>query len=542
MEGQNLNRNYDARSFNATYDNIMAQSVFDMTPAQLQLPQSNKTAICKYYIRDCYDEYYEYLIQTLDKKKFITTVSGTPSIGKSIFYAHFFQKYRESNPFKQIVTAAFDGSRQLKKVVVYPPYKGVRDGSQEIQHARSANCEVQKIDSRDLITDYPDAIHLYDGPPTFFPDYAQMICFTCPNYSWFKSIWKSAPAIYYMPFWSLDELLEARELLNLDISQAEVERRYSLVGGTARICLTLDLDQVQEYIQELQVECRGIKSYSQLNDFVVFNANTKEVAHEMLFIKPEFGPFTTVRMYKLQFCSAFAADEVQKSIIDQSEHDKFMFISLLKADPRASSLLGWIFESDMRKKLTSGGQFELLPLGDSLAVGGSVSLDFGANQYKHVHSSNYPVFDGLLELAPNQLYLFQITLNYDHDVKSGSLIEFLVKEGYADREDLNINLVFVVCKGMDDFKARKIELEMRSIENCPVKSLSGIGIKRAASLANHGYNTASELINGVEEGVVKQQIFVNAVKRFRLVEGYKSLLSKISQFLLVSDLDYKFTN
>ncbi|KAI3640633.1 hypothetical protein MIR68_001511 [Amoeboaphelidium protococcarum] len=533
---------FNSRAFNDTYDNIMAQSVFDMTPAQLQLPQSNKAAVSKYYIRNCYDEYYEYLILTLDKKKFITTVSGTPGIGKSVFYAHFFQKYRESNPFKQIVTAAFDGGRNLLKVVVYPPHKGLRDGAQEIQHARSANGELKKIDARDLITDYPDAIHLYDGPPTFFPDYAQMICFTSPNYSWLKSSIKSAPAIYYMPFWSLDELLEARELLNLDISQAEVERRYSLVGGTARICLTLDPDQVQDYIQELQAECRGIKSYSQLNDFVVFNANSKEVVHRMLFMKPEFGAFTTLRMYKLQFCSAYVADEVQKSIIDQSEHDKFMFISLLKADPRASSLLGWIFESDMRKQLTSGGQFELLPLEDSPAVGGSVALDFGANQYKHVHSQNCPVFDGLLELAPNKLYLFQITLDYNHDVKSGSLIEFLVKEGYADRKDLKINLVFVVCKGMDDFKARKIEPEMRSIENCPVESLSGIGIKRAASLANHGYNTASELINGVEQGVVKQQIFVNAVKRFRLVEGNKSLLSKISQFLLVSDLDYKFTN
>ncbi|KAI3643215.1 hypothetical protein MP228_012770 [Amoeboaphelidium protococcarum] len=423
MEDQNLNMTYEARAFNATYDSIMAQSVFDMTPAQLQLPQSNQAAFYQYYIRDCYDEYYEYLIQTLDKKKFITTVSGTPGIGKSVFYAHFFQKYRESNPFKQIVTAAFDGGRNLLDVVVYPPFKGVRDGAQEIQHARSSNGELMKIDARDLITDYPDAIHLYDGPPTFFPDCAQMICFTCPNYSWFKSSWKSAPAIYYMPFWSLDELLEARELLNLDISQAEVEIRYSLVGGTARICLALDSDQVQDYIQELQVECRGIKSYSQLNDFVVFNANTKEVAHETLFMKPEFGAFTTLRMYKLQFCSAFVADEVQKSIIDQSGHDKFMFISLLKADPRSSSLLGWIFESDMRKQLTSGGQFELLPLGDSPAVGGSVALDFGANEYKHVHSQNYPVFDGLLELAPNQLYLFQITLNYDYNVKSGSLIE-----------------------------------------------------------------------------------------------------------------------
>ncbi|KAI3643214.1 hypothetical protein MP228_012769 [Amoeboaphelidium protococcarum] len=83
---------------------------------------------------------------------------------------------------------------------------------------------------------------------------------------------------------------------------------------------------------------------------------------------------------------------------------------------------------------------------------------------------------------------------------------------------------------------------MRPIENCPVESLFGIGIKRAASLANHGYNSASELINGVEEGSIKQQIFANAVKRFRLVEGNKSLLGKISQFLLVSDLDYKFTN
>lgn len=81
----------------------------------------------------------------------------------------------------------------------------------------------------------------------------------------------------------------------------------------------------------------------------MFNANTEEVAHQMLFMKPVFGAFTTLRTYKLYFCSAYIADEVYKSIIDLTEWDKSMFISLLKADPRASSLLEWVFKSEMKQ-------------------------------------------------------------------------------------------------------------------------------------------------------------------------------------------------
>ncbi|KAI3652001.1 hypothetical protein MP228_003304 [Amoeboaphelidium protococcarum] len=401
MGDQSLKTKFDAFAFDAAYDRMVAESVFEMTPAQRQLPQSNEASYPKYYIRDCYDEYYGYLIQSLDKGKFITTVTGTPGIGKSVFYAHFFQEYRESNPDKQIVTASFDESRYLLQVVVYPPFVGERDGVLDIAHARSANGQLKKRHEVDLMNDYPDAIHLYDGPPFASPRRTQMICFTCPNYSWLKSSSKSSPAIFYMPFWSLDELIEAHDFLNLEIGHDEVERRYSLVGGTARVCLTLDPDEVVDYVQSLVTECRLIKSYSQLKDFVVFNANTEEVAHQMLFMKPVFGAYTTLRTYKLYFCSAYIADEVYKSIINLSEWDKFMFISLLKADPRASSLLEQVFKSEMKQQLIAGGQFNLLPLGGSQAAHGSVPLDIDANRYKRVDSQDDSAFQQL-KPAPDQ--------------------------------------------------------------------------------------------------------------------------------------------
>ncbi|KAI3649027.1 hypothetical protein MP228_006881 [Amoeboaphelidium protococcarum] len=225
MEDQSLKTKLDALAFDAAYDRMVAKSVFEMTPAQRQLPQSNEASYSQYYIRDCYDEYYDYLIQSLDKKKFITTVTGTPGIGKSVFYAHFFQKYRESNPFKQIVTAAFEGCRYLLQVVVYPPFVGERDGVLDIVHARSANGELKKRHEVDLINDYPDAIHLYDGPPFASPRSIQMICFTCPNYGWLNSSSKSSPAIFYMPFWSLDELIEAHDFLSLEIQQDTMKLR-----------------------------------------------------------------------------------------------------------------------------------------------------------------------------------------------------------------------------------------------------------------------------------------------------------------------------
>mmetsp|Transcript_12359 Transcript_12359/g.27255 ORF Transcript_12359/g.27255 Transcript_12359/m.27255 type:complete len:96 (+) Transcript_12359:234-521(+) len=55
------------------------------------------------FVRDCYHEYYDYVLESMAKGKHYIVVTGTPGIGKSVFYMHFLEKYRTENPDNTIV-------------------------------------------------------------------------------------------------------------------------------------------------------------------------------------------------------------------------------------------------------------------------------------------------------------------------------------------------------------------------------------------------------------------------------------------------------
>ncbi|KAG7376598.1 hypothetical protein PHYPSEUDO_013049 [Phytophthora pseudosyringae] len=48
-----------------------------------------------YYVRKYYDEYYQIVMEMLNAGERFVTVTGTPGIGKSVFYAYFFQCFRK---------------------------------------------------------------------------------------------------------------------------------------------------------------------------------------------------------------------------------------------------------------------------------------------------------------------------------------------------------------------------------------------------------------------------------------------------------------
>ncbi|ETN20516.1 hypothetical protein PPTG_03506 [Phytophthora nicotianae INRA-310] len=89
-----------------------------------------------------------------------------------------------------------------------------------------------------------EVTYLFDIPPPFPPSRAKMVCFTCPNQSWFRKICKCFnKRIIYMSLWDLDELKTAVKLLHLDSGDPPVtlettEERFPKFGGVARECLS----------------------------------------------------------------------------------------------------------------------------------------------------------------------------------------------------------------------------------------------------------------------------------------------------------------
>jgi hypothetical protein len=83
---------------------LMSMSVID-TPQGL--PQCHECVLPKVYIRDCYPEYFDYLIELMNAGKRYIAVTGTAGIGKSVFYLYFFGKFKTANINRQIIMASY---------------------------------------------------------------------------------------------------------------------------------------------------------------------------------------------------------------------------------------------------------------------------------------------------------------------------------------------------------------------------------------------------------------------------------------------------
>ncbi|KAL3670254.1 hypothetical protein V7S43_004567 [Phytophthora oleae] len=73
-----------------------------------------------YYMRKCYDEYYTLVKRMLDEDEDSITVTGTPGIGKSIFYVFFYKRLekemKENNMW--IIAVAYKGD-ELNSAIGY---------------------------------------------------------------------------------------------------------------------------------------------------------------------------------------------------------------------------------------------------------------------------------------------------------------------------------------------------------------------------------------------------------------------------------------
>jgi nucleotidyltransferase/DNA polymerase involved in DNA repair len=103
---------------------------------------------------------------------------------------------------------------------------------------------------------------------------------------------------------------------------------------------------------------------------------------------------------------------------------------------------------------------------------------------------------------------------------------------------LKVYLVFVVPKGMNDFKKQEVDIQNILAEHCSVNELPGIGPKGAEKLKSKGMITVKQLQHAVETDQTLQS-YKKKLDTFREIESQKELLNGIHQYLLVTEGDYK---
>lgn len=230
----------------------------DMTLAfPSKLPMEYEYGKPKFYVRQCYYTYYEEVIRLLANNNKVVTVSGTPGIGKSIFFAFFLLRYSQKHPTTTVVTASFTKDRDMTEVVVWKGGKFQHSADDDEPDMRDAIKKAKQAAKGDII-------YLYDGPPKKAPKHIQMVCFTSPNERWFSLNEKSEFRVnVYMPMWDLEELRTAASVLDLKVVDPkkpgeevfvadEVDERFRIFGGVARECLTTNITFLDERRRKLE--------------------------------------------------------------------------------------------------------------------------------------------------------------------------------------------------------------------------------------------------------------------------------------------------
>ncbi|OWY92591.1 hypothetical protein PHMEG_00038349, partial [Phytophthora megakarya] len=120
-----------------------------------ELPMENDYELSRYFVRSCYPEYYDLILNKLEEFQ-IVTVTGTTGIGMSVFYGYFFERCKSARP---------------------PSYNFIEE---------QRKAALQRKDK---------LLFLYDGPPQFEPKYpTKMVCFVSPNENWLKMMAKKEEA------------------------------------------------------------------------------------------------------------------------------------------------------------------------------------------------------------------------------------------------------------------------------------------------------------------------------------------------------------
>jgi hypothetical protein len=315
-------------------------------------------------------ESFTYTRDTFYIRSFIS-VTGTPGIGKSMFYLYFLKRYLLENPGKTVVTASFDKDRKLKDCRLFRPNGSV----EEIIDVLGNPC-IPRKGSVSWPKDIDCDLYLYDGPPTSKPKGVKMVAFTSPNFSWLDSIRKeSHHCILFMPPWNISELLAANEDLELNMDANEINNRFSFFGGSARYCLSVNDEFLSAGKHDIESALKKINGFDQLRDCYFGNADLNNVVHCLMYYCPENNPIFATLSPASNLIDQMLAERLKQKLNDNRK----LLMMWLDGSDKGSSFAGFLFEKFAHERLLDGGQFEMRSL--SISSRSKIDINQTIGQY-----------------------------------------------------------------------------------------------------------------------------------------------------------------
>ena len=524
-------------------------NLIDVPP---NVPQSNEFLGKKIFIRECYPLYYEEVLQRLQTRKYVT-VTGTPGIGKSIFYLYFFQKYRQENPCRRVLTASFSKERKVMAVKEWYSLEEIeeRDASLPhfIHHGKDIPFQVCEL-------------YLYDGPPDMVPmDNTRMVAFLSPNSGWFETMRKGQHHLrLYMPMWTPSELKEAVYMLGLELSPEQLLGRIELFGGTARYTLITDNYFLREGKEAIDTALGKIESLDYVSRCFEGKVDLEKVVHRLMHYVRDDADWTDK---KLKPASKMVASMIHNKLSQSLDSERQKLMLWLDGAGKAGPFLSWLFEEFVHEIFLKGREFSLRPLMEGISPA-TLVIEAATGNYKRfkleepleemlVNAYNIPDAPNLQSIDSyyeneSGIWMFQMTRSFNHVEDLDGIVDLLKSLGHLETVKSNpsfAKLVFVVPSKMESkFRKQKIsndptfegKTSVDAIMTADCSEINGIGEARKKILNDNGIFTIQQLLDSHKKKpitLVKTYIeeFLKKLDTFQDAERYQ----KIPQYVIGID-------
>ncbi|EGF84177.1 hypothetical protein BATDEDRAFT_84908 [Batrachochytrium dendrobatidis JAM81] len=215
----------------------------------LPYPQNE---VQKLYVRKCYKDVFKLLLAQIGDKKKSFAISGTPGIGKSLFFVY-------------ILYRLIKGSR--KKTLSLKPNRIVYQvGSTyecfDLQQQFVAR--TTRFDAEELVRKQ-DTFYVIDGRTSEPLVSSCIVLFiSSPRSEWYKEFVKQKMAKeWYFPVWTFKELQACWLHCYPDLRSKTFKKRYRIYGGVARSVFDTSSDPIKKALADVNA-VKGTQSIGEL--------------------------------------------------------------------------------------------------------------------------------------------------------------------------------------------------------------------------------------------------------------------------------------
>lgn len=280
--------------------------------------------------------------------------TGTPGIGKSI--AVFYSMYELRSKYGAKIDIVYQHERTGMQYL----FRG--DG--EVLESRTA------FNSFDEILFRRTTIYMVDGKGVHeLHSLVTLFAFCSPDARNWKEVLKARGVrLRYLPVWSWQQLLAARQLIDPHVSEPRLAELYTKWGGIPRVVLEkADKDSYQHYYMDSALgQARSLgANIAAIKWASASDEDSSKILHYAA--GPDF-----IRRQEV-FASQWVAEEVVRSAGQQAERQIYEFLAAHDKDPQTAGLRNQVSEALAHKVLQRGGTFRVRPLGtcSSQPAGGS---------------------------------------------------------------------------------------------------------------------------------------------------------------------------